>query len=205
MNASTSVGEMSAPMAIGLGLLTCFLGYRLLKLTLGIMGAITGAGGGWAVGWSVAPGNSGLILACAVVGAIIGIVLYLWLFYLGLFLLGASCGGIVAAALLNAAGSQPQPVPVLAVALVFGMLALLMRKSMIIVSTAFSGSYLVAAGLFHLISNVHARSPLWLDPAQAGSPGVLGYVFLVFWLFLGAAGASFQNRAHRKRTPATRD
>jgi hypothetical protein len=75
---------------------------------------------------------------------------------------------------------------------------------MIIVSTAFSGSYLVAAGLFHLISGVHARSPLWLDPAHPGSPGVLGYVFLVFWLFLGVAGAGFQNRVNRKKDSTTR-
>ncbi len=205
MNANAWVGEMSAPLAVALGLLTCFLGYRLLKFTLGIMGFVAGASGGWAVGLSLEPGNNGIALVCAVIGAAIGAVLYIWLFYLGIFLLGASAGAVVAAALFNAAGNQPQPIPVLATAIVFGVLALVARKFMIITSTAFAGSYLVTAGLFHLAAGLQNHSPLWFNHAQPGSAGSWGYVALVFWLILGLAGVSFQNRAHRTKDQATRD
>ncbi|MGA2658393.1 MAG: DUF4203 domain-containing protein [Verrucomicrobiota bacterium] len=205
MNANAWVGEISAPLAIAAGLLIGFLGYRLLKLTLGIMGFIAGASGGWAVGLSLEPGNSGIALVCAVIGAAIGAVLYIWLFYLGIFLLGASAGAVVAAALFNAAGNQPQPIALLAIGIVFGLLALVMRKFMIIVSTAFSGSYLVMAGLFHLVAGPQNHSPLWFNHAQPGSPGSWGYVALAFWLILGLAGVSFQNRAHRTKAQTARD
>jgi hypothetical protein len=205
MNAHAWVGEISAPLAIGAGLLICFLGYRLLKLTLGIMGLIAGASGGWAVGLSLEPGNNGIALVCAVIGAAIGAVLYIWLFYLGIFLVGASAGAVVAAALFNAAGHQPQPIPLLAIAIVFGLLALVMRKFMIIVSTAFSGSYLVMAGLFHLVAGTQNHSPLWFNHAPPGSAGGWGYIALAFWLLLGLAGVSFQYRVNRAKAQAARD
>ena len=205
MNVNAWVGEIGAPLAVAAGLLVCFLGYRLLKLTLGIMGVIAGAGVGWTVAVSLEPGNSGIALACAVIGAAIGAVLYIWLFYLGIFLLGAGAGAVVAAAFFNAAGNQPQPVALLAVAIVFGIVALAARKFMMITSTAFSGSYLVIAGLVHLAAGLHVNSPLWFNHAPPVSTGHWGLAALVLWLILGLAGMSFQYRAHRPPAQLARD
>ncbi len=205
MNNNAWVGEIGAPLVIAVGLLTCFLGYRLLKLTLGLMGLVAGASAGWALGMSLEPGNNGIALVCAVIGAAIGAVLYLWLFYVGVFLLGASAGAIVAAALCNGAGYLPQPIPVLAAALVFGVLALVMQKFMIILSTAFLGSYLVMAGLFRLVPSLQNHSPLWFNHAQPGSAGSWGYAALVLWLILGLVGVRFQRRAHRTKDQDARD
>jgi hypothetical protein len=184
--------------------LTCFGGYRLLKLTLGVMGFIAGATGGWAVGLSLATGNSEIALVCALIGGVIGAALCIWLFLLGIFLLGASAGAIVATALFNAAGNQPQPILVLVLAIVFGVIALVMQKLMIIVSTAFSGSYLITVGILHLVTGAQDVSALWFDHLQSGSAGILGYVAAVFWLVLGLAGGSFQYRGSRRRDEATR-
>ena len=90
MNVNAWTGQMSAPLAVAVGILICFWGYCLLKVSLGVVGFIAGAAGGWAVGLSLAPGNSGIALLCAVIGAVIGAVLCIWLFFLGIFLLGAS-------------------------------------------------------------------------------------------------------------------
>jgi hypothetical protein len=141
---------------------------------------------------------------CAIIGGVICAVLCIWLF-LGIFLLGASAGAIVATALCHAAGNQPQPVLVLVLAVVFGVIALVLQKLMIIVSTAFSGSYLVTAGLLHLLAGAQNVSPLWFDHLQQGSAGLLGHVALVFWLVLGLAGGSFQYRGRRRREEATRN
>ena len=199
MNANAWVGEITAPLAVALGLLACFLGYRLLKVTLGIMGFVAGAGGGWAVGMVLAPANSGVHLLCAFIGAVLGVCLYVWLFYLGIFLLGAGAGVVVAAAVLNVVGNPPHPILVLALALVFGVLALLIRKFMIVASTALSGSYLVTAGLFGLIVGIQNHSPLWLDRAQTAAAGSWGYVAFLFWLVLGLAGMKFQYRVTRAK------
>jgi hypothetical protein len=205
MNVNAWIGEIGAPLVVALGLLTCFLGYRLLKVTLGIMGFIAGAGAGWAVASSLVPGNSGVSLVGAVIGSVLGAVLYVWLFYLGIFLLGASAGAILAAVFFNAAGNQPTPIPLFAVAIGFGLLSLAMRKFMIITSTAFTGSYLVVAGLFHLRLGLQNHSPLWFNHAQSHSAGNWGYVALVFWGILALAGVSFQNRANRTKAPVAPD
>jgi len=205
MNVDAWIGEMGAPLVVALGLLTCFLGYRLLKVTLGIMGFIAGAGAGWAIASSLAPGNSGVSLLGAVIGAVFGAVLYVWLFYLGIFLLGASAGTVLVAAFFNAVGNQPQPIAILAVAIGFGLLALVMRKFMIITSTAFTGSYLVVAGSFHLLPGLQSHSPLWFNHAQPHAAGSWGYVALVFWAFLSLTGAGFQYRANRTKVVVAPD
>ena len=204
MNINAWAGQMTAPLAVAVGILICFWGYRLLKLTLGVVGLIAGAAGGWAVGLSLAPGNNGIALVCAIIGGVICAVLCIWLFFLGIFLLGASAGAILATALFSAAGNQPQPILVLVLAIVFGVLALVMQKLMIVVCTAFSGSYLVAVGLLQLLTGAQDTSALWFDHLQPGSAGVLGYIALVFWLILGLAGGSFQYRGSRRRDEATR-
>ncbi len=204
MNVNAWVGQITAPLAIALGVLICFWGYRLLKLTLGVMGFIIGSTGGWTVGLSLGTGNSGIALICAIIGGVICAVLCIWLFFLGIFLLGASAGTIMATALFHAAGNQPQPVVVLVLAIVFGVIALGLQKLMIIVSTAFSGSYLVTAGLLHLLAGGQDVSPLWFDHLQQGSAGILGYAVLVFWLILGLAGVSRQYKGRRRREEATR-
>ena len=205
MNVNTWAGQIAAPLAVAVGLLICFLGYRLRKLTLGVMGFIIGATGGWAAGLSLGTSNNGIALICAIIGGVIGAVLCIWLFFLGIFLLGASAGTIVATALFHAAGNQPQPLLVLVLAVVFGVIALVLQKLMIIVSTAFSGSYVVTAGLLHLWVGGQNVSPPWFDQLQHGPAGILGYVALVFWLLLALAGGSFQSKGRRRRDEATRN
>lgn len=205
MNASAWVGQISSPLAVAVGILICFCGYRILKLTLGIMGFMAAASGGWALGLSWAPNNGGIALICALIAGLIGAALCIWLFFLGVFLLGASAGAIVAAAFFNAAGNPPQPILLLVFAVVFGVLALVMKKFMIIASTSFSGSYLVIVGVLQFLNHVPAGSLLWFDRLQQPhSHGILGYVALAFWIGLGLAGVSFQYTGSRKRDEALR-
>jgi hypothetical protein len=204
MNAIELARTITAPFSVAVGLLICFCGYRMLKLTLGIMGFMTAAAGGWTLGLSLAPNNSLTALICALIAGVIGAVLCIWLFFVGVFLLGASAGAIVAAAFFNAAGSQPQAMLLLVFAVVFGLVALVMQKFMIITSTAFSGSYLVIAGTLHLLAHVPDGSLLWFDRLQPQSVGLFGYVVLAFWIGLGLVGISFQYRSNQRNDEAVR-
>src|SRR5262245_21758599 len=179
--------------AIAAGILICFWGYRMLKLTLGIMGGIVGASGGWALGWSLAPGNTVIALVCAVVGALVGA----GVFFVGIVLLRASAGTALAAALFNGLGQQPQPLVVLILAVVFGVIAILVQKFMIVISTAFTGSYLLVAGALQLMTG--GTVPLWVDPFQPRPSGVLGPGALIVWIVIGVAGAAVQFRGGRRR------
>jgi hypothetical protein len=88
---------------------------------------------------------------------------------------------------------------VLIVAVVFGVIAIVVQKFMIVISTAFSGSYLLVAGILQLVSGGPSAAPLWVDPLQPGPTGVLGVGALVFWVVVGVAGAAFQFRDGRRR------
>jgi hypothetical protein len=203
MHDYTWIGPLTAPIAIAVGILACFWGYRIVKLLLGIIGFVLGAAGGWELASSLVPGHELVALVCAGIGGIVGAVLCIWLFLLGIFLLGASAGTVVASAVFAGTGHQAQPLLFLAFAVVFGLLALLLQKFMIAVSTAFSGSYLVTAGILRLIAGQHT-GPLWFDPSHTGAPDVLGYVVLAFWFVLGLVGVSFQFRGSRRREEITR-
>jgi hypothetical protein len=168
------------------------------------MGFMTATAGGWTLGLSLAPNNSGIALICALIAGTIGAVLCIWLFFLGIFLLGASAGAIVAAAFFNAAGNQPQPILLLVFAVVFGTVALVVQKFMIITSTAFSGSYLVVAGALQLLTHVQNGSLLWFDRTQPRTAGTLGYIALACWIILGLVGLSFQYRSSQKRAETVR-
>jgi hypothetical protein len=195
---------ITAGVAIVAGILICFWGYRMLKVTLGIMGAVVGASAGWALGLSWFPQSAGLALVCVVLGAVVGAVLCLWLFSLGIFLLGASAGTAVATAVFNGLGRQPEPLVVVIVAVVFGIVAIVVQKFMIVISTAFSGSYLLVAGILQLLAGTPNATPLWVDPLQPGPKGVLGMGALIFWVVAGVAGSAFQFRDGRRREEVVR-
>jgi hypothetical protein len=176
----------------------------MLKVTLGIMGAVVGASAGWALGLSWFPQSPGLALVCVVLGAVIGAVLCLWLFFLGIFLLGASAGTAVATAVFNGLGRQPEPLIVLIVAVVFGVLAIVVQKFMIVISTAFSGSYLLVAGILQLLAGTPNATPLWVDPLQPGPKGVVGMGAWILWVVVGLSAAAFQFRDRRRREEVVR-
>jgi Domain of unknown function (DUF4203) len=188
-----------AGVAIVAGILICFWGYRMLKVTLGIMGAVVGASCGWALGVSWAPQSPGIALACVVLGAVVGALLCIWLFFFGIFLLGASAGTAVATAVFNGLGRQPEPLIVLIVAVVFGVLAIILQKFMIVISTAFSGSYLLVAGILQLLTGTPNATPMWVNPLQPGPKGVLGMGAWILWVVVGLSAAAFQFRDSRRR------
>jgi hypothetical protein len=199
MNDPALAGKVSVIAVIVAGILVCFWGYRLLKFTLGLLGFIAGAYAGWEIGLSVLHANNGMALVCALIGGIIGIVLYVWLYFLGVFLLGATAGAIVAAAFFNGAGHPPQPVILLAISVGFGIFALVAQKFMIVISTAFSGAYLITAGIWPLVASGQNPSRIWLDPTRSNPLGNWGYAALTLWVVLGIIGTSIQFRAGPRR------
>jgi hypothetical protein len=79
-----------------------------------------------------------------------------------------------------------------------------MQKFMIIASTAFSGSYLVIAGVLHLLAHPRDPSLLWFDRLPTQATGPWGYVALAFWIAFGLAGLSFQYRHSERKDEVVR-
>jgi hypothetical protein len=197
MNDYAWAGPVSALLVVVAGILACFWGYRILKVTLGLFGFIFGAYAAWELALSRFDANTAFALVCALVGGLIGMALYVWLYFLGIFLLGATAGAIVVAAVFNGSAHQPEPMVFLAASIIGGIVALIAQKLMIIVSTAFSGSYLIVAGLWPFVAS-HAPARIWLYPAPDSS-GPWRYAALAAWLILGLVGLRVQFRSSPRK------
>jgi len=199
MNDYPDVGRLSALLVIIAGLLICFSGYRILKVSLAIIGFLAGAFAGWELGLSLANSNAGITLGCTLFGGVLGIVLCLSAFFIGVFLLGTTAGVIVAAAFASGVGREIQPIVFLVVPIAFGVIALVVQKFMIVLSTAFSGAYLIMAGIWPFVVDNANISRIWLYPAPNNSPGHLGYGALALWVLFTLIGVGAQLRGRRKK------
>ena len=119
---------VAGSISVVIGLLALLFGYRLFRAYLFVVG--------FAVGTIAASAVTELPMAllCGLLAGLACIVLW----YVGLFLLGAACGVLLTLAL----GITFTPL-VVAVAILFGILAVVIRKLMIIVSTSWTGAGMI--------------------------------------------------------------
>jgi hypothetical protein len=190
--------DLSAPLALVAGILICFFGQRLVKVTLGLVGFVAGGAGGWAAAGAIWPDNSKAALICILAAGAIVAMLCFWLFHLGIFIAGAGTGAVATAAVLRAMEQPVKPLAVLIAALAFGVAALLLQKFMLVLSTAFTGSYLITAAVIHFLSGVHEVHPLWFDGEAIKSGDRMKYVALGVWAILGLLGMRFQYGGKKK-------
>ncbi|PJF24286.1 MAG: hypothetical protein CUN53_18590, partial [Phototrophicales bacterium] len=90
MNADSTL-LVGGLIAILYGLVACFFGWRVFRLTLTVAGVLIGG----ALGYSAGNGN----LVIALIGALIGGVLLFALFRIGIFVAGALLGAVLGIAL----------------------------------------------------------------------------------------------------------
>lgn len=135
---------MNLPMAlvsvvsIAIGLCSLLWGYRLFRLFVFLTGFI--------VGTIII--NTFQELPIALLGGLLVGAICCVLWYLGVFLLGAAFGAVVAWAL----GIHEQMF-VLVMAVIFGCLAIAIRKFMIIVSTSWQGATLIVGSTLQLLNS----------------------------------------------------
>jgi hypothetical protein len=174
------------------GLLSCFAGYRLFRVVLGLYGFILGA----AVTTSMMGAtNMFALVVAAVVGGLVGAVLAIAAYFIGVALIG---GGLTALALNSVwhplRHSDP-PTVLLVIAVVLGALvALSVVRYVVIFGTALAGSWTTIVGAAALNARLGEARPMaagvWvlypLDPL----PGV--WWAYTAWIVLAAAGAIVQ-------------
>ena len=174
------------------GLIVCFFGYRLLHFTL----ILAGFGAGLALGFAVTrliPGTSQVLalvigIVCGVLGAVISTLLY----KVGVFILGAAAGVLVAGIILSATGWH-RPVLVIAVAaLGCGILTLLFERPLVSVLTALAGVLGIVAGSYQLLGWYHVTAIAKSPPANCG------YMVLAL-VIVGAIGSFAQLSRARAR------
>ncbi|MFN7915727.1 MAG: DUF4203 domain-containing protein [Vicinamibacterales bacterium] len=123
------------------GVLACFAGQRLFRIVLGIYGFIIGA---MAASSIVGVGNTTGMIAAALIGGFLGSVVLVFAWFVGVALVGAGIGVLVAHVVWSQIGTgDPPGVAVIATAVAGAIGAMFVQKYVIVVGTAFMGAWTI--------------------------------------------------------------
>jgi uncharacterized protein DUF4203 len=175
------------------GLVACFAGYRLFRVVLAIYGFIVGAG--FASSLVGATNTAGMIVA-ALVGGVVGALILVFAYFVGIALIGAGLGALLAHAIW-AQMQAPEP-PALAV-LLFAILgaagAMMLQRYVIVAGTAFGGAWTIIVGALaaagdRAAARAASGGNVWILYPLSPAPGQRWVT--VAWVLLGIVGALVQ-------------
>jgi hypothetical protein len=174
------------------GAVSCFAGYRLFKIVLGIYGFILGAM--LASSMMAASNTIGMVVA-ALAGGLVGALALMFAYFVGIALVGAGLGALVAHVAWSYVGSggDPPPLAVILLSLVGSIGAMLLQRYVIIVATAFGGAWTMIVGLAAAADRGAARAAsadVWILYPMTPAPG-RAWVPLA-WIGVGLIGTAVQ-------------
>ncbi len=132
------------------GLLSCFAGYRVFRIVLGIYGFILGA-----LLASSFPGvdQTWLMVIAALIGGLVGALILIAAYFVGVALIGAGIGALLANVIWASAGREPHILVVILLAVAGALGALALQRYVIIVATAFGGAQTAVVGAAALLGD----------------------------------------------------
>jgi hypothetical protein len=174
------------------GVVTCFAGYRLFRVVLGIYGFIFGAMLASSV---LGVNNSAFLIGAAIVGGVIGAVVLVFAYWVGVALAGAGLGALIGHLVWTQFRVGDPPALAMVVVAIAGALgAMVLQRYVIILGTAFGGAWTIVIGI---VSALAARGlargvptpDIWVLypaslPDQRWAP--------VLWIVLGLVGTGMQ-------------
>jgi hypothetical protein len=174
------------------GIISCFAGYRVFRVVLGIYGFILGA---LLASGMVGTEHSIWMIAAAFVGGLVGSLILIAAYFVGVALLGAGIGALAASLIWAAIGREPGALVVIVFAIVGAVGALALQRYVIIGATAFGGAWTIVVGGLTLTGHrvavdATARNNVWLAYPMNPAPG--NYWILLVWLALAIAGVLVQ-------------
>lgn len=178
-------------LSILVGAIQCFFGYRIFKVILGLTGFLVGGVLAAAIGYAISQEEVVALLA-GLVGGFIGAALMVTLYFIGIFVIGALLGGVLGTVLFTVAGNDPEPVVLLILGVIAGVLALIFQKFMIIVSTGFGGAWHVVSGIAHFTMGTIDLTTIERFFSSGGSHL---YATVLCWLALGIVGVMVQYKS----------
>ena len=190
-----STYELPAAILLTLGgALTCLAGYRLFSIVLGIYGFILGA----MLASSVmgVSNTTGMIVA-ATLGGIGGALVLVFAYFIGIGLVGAALGALVVAPVGwgYVGAGDPPPLVVIALSVLGAIGAMLLRRYVSIVATAFFGAWMVVVGGLAVAgqrgaARVASAADVWILYPLTPAPGQRWVPFA--WIVLGLIGTGVQ-------------
>lgn len=174
------------------GIIACFAGYRFFRIVLGIFGFILGA---LFASSAMGTEHTTWMIAGALAGGVIGALILIAAYFVGVALLGAGIGALVASLIWASIGREPGPLPVILFSIAGALGALALQRYVIVGATAFGGAWTIIVGALamtgrHVTVDAAARNNVWLAYPMNPAPGQ--YWILFAWIVLGALGVVVQ-------------
>jgi hypothetical protein len=174
------------------GLISCCAGYRVFRIVLGIYGFILGA---LLASSAMGTEHTVWMVVAALVGGIVGALILIVAYFVGVALLGAGIGALVASLIWASLGREPHAFIVILFAVAGALGALALQRYVIVGATAFGGAWTTIVGGLALAGNrlavdAAAHDDVWLAYPMNPAPGQ--HWVLTAWLALGVIGAAVQ-------------
>lgn len=173
--------------SIVLGVLQCFMGYRIFKVLLGVFGFGFASSMAYTIAITsvreVAP-SVGIAVVVGCVGAVLAVALY----FIGIFLMGAFFAGGALYLISLSAGAQIENAVIIVIAVIGGIVAIALKKLVIILSTAFGGAWQIIWGVGYFVPQVRVSNLEYMIQRMDEDLIVIG----ICWLILGIAGIVVQ-------------
>lgn len=152
----TAALGIGGAVAIIFGMMECYFGYRLFKIVMGITGFFVGVGIGGTIGVAIisnSGGGGGVVILLALIGGILGALIAVKVYFLGVFLFGLGIGILITLALQSS-----MPIGIV-VGIIFGVLLVIFDRLLIIIATSISGGILLGKGIEMLFNSCELNIP----------------------------------------------
>jgi len=174
------------------GLVSCFFGYRLFKFVLAIFGFILGA---LAASSVFGVSDTTYMVIAALVGGIVGALLLLAAYFVGVALIGAGIGALIANLIWTQIEGDPHPFIVVLFSVGGALLATWLQRYVMILGTAFAGSWTIIVGALAVMGdrtaiNAAAAGDIWVAYPMTPAPGQRWVP--IAWIALGVTGTVVQ-------------
>src|SRR5437764_315781 len=155
------------------GLISCFAGYRVFRIVLGIYGFILGA---LLASSAMGTEHTVWMIVAAVGGGIVGALILIAAYFVGVALLGAGIGALAASLIWASLGKEPSALIVILFSIAGALAALALQRYVIIGATAFCGAWPIIVGELALSGTLlgvaaAGRNNVWLAYPMNPAPG----------------------------------
>ncbi|HZM62387.1 MAG TPA: DUF4203 domain-containing protein [Vicinamibacterales bacterium] len=174
------------------GVVACFFGYRLFRVVLAIFGFVLGA---MFASSLFGASDTSVMVGAAVLGGLAGAGLLIAAYFVGVALVGAGLGVLVAHLAWSAFGTEPGFVPIVLCSVIGAVISMQLQRYVIIIGTAFGGSMTLIDGVMAALGNRAAAAAavtgdIWVFYPTNPAPGQRWVMYA--WLILGAIGMATQ-------------
>lgn len=181
-------GMATVGAAIAMGLLYCFVGYRLFRALLALTGFVLAGSVAAALAGGLSQGRLVFMVVAMVLGGVAGALALHFMYRAGVFLMGLLGAGVAAYAALAGRPESWVPWAVVGAGVVGGLVALWLERPMMTLATASLGAYMVVAAMVIIVGALGLQA-VFDDPAYE-TP--IAWAMLSCWVALTLVGAVTQ-------------